>query len=76
MMCCADLRGELSLGSLDEYGFLELWNGAQATGARLKHLDGCFEGVCAGCGGINWYDTTPAMAEQARLRGQELGLSS
>ena len=75
MMCCADLRGELSLGSLADHGFLELWRGAQATRERLKHLDGRFEGVCAGCGGINWYTTTPAMAEQARARGQTLGLT-
>ena len=75
MMCCADLRGELSLGSLADHGFLELWNGPQATRERLKHLAGRFEGVCAGCGGINWYATTPAMADDARRRGQALGLA-
>jgi len=75
MMCCADLRGELSLGSLAERGFLELWNGPRATEERLKHLNGRFEGVCGGCGGINWYTTTTDMADQARQQGEALGLS-
>lgn len=74
MMCCADLRGELSLGSLRERGFLELWHGPKATSERLKHMQGRFEGVCAGCGGINWYATTPAMEAEARARATALGL--
>ena len=74
MMCCADLRGELNLGSLADHGFRELWHGADATRARMAHLAGRFEGVCAGCGGINWYETTPAMAASAQARAAELGL--
>ena len=74
MMCCADLGGELSLGSLREHSFSALWWGAAATTHRLHHLDGRFEGVCASCGGINWYDLTPEMARQARERGAALGL--
>jgi MoaA/NifB/PqqE/SkfB family radical SAM enzyme len=75
MMCCADLRGELNLGSLAEHGFRDLWNGTKATQRRLAHLSGRFEGVCAGCGGINWYEVTPDMEAAARQRGSALGLS-
>ena len=74
MMCCADLQGELDLGSLDEHGFRSLWDGEKATAMRLAHLEGRFEGVCGGCGGINWYETTDAMAVEARERGKALGL--
>lgn len=74
LMCCADLHSELDLGSLDERSFTELWRGPTATSRRLQHLDGRFEGVCAGCGGINWYAMTDAMAQQARTRAAELGL--
>ncbi|MDP6934079.1 MAG: radical SAM protein [Myxococcota bacterium] len=74
MMCCADLGGELDLGSLDEQGFLDLWEGPDATLKRLEHLSGRFEGVCAGCGGINWYALTPQMEQSALERGSELGL--
>ncbi len=76
MMCCADLRGELDLGSLANNGFRELWDGPVATKRRLDHLAGRFEGVCAGCGGINWYKTTDAMAASARSRGAVLGLAT
>jgi hypothetical protein len=76
MMCCADLKGELSLGSLSDRGYRELWEGPAATRARLAHMKGQFEGVCAGCGGINWYDLTPQMSENARQRGYALGLST
>jgi len=75
MMCCADLGGELTLGSLRTQRFTTLWEGAAATQHRLAHLDGRFEGVCAGCGGINWYGLTSEMAEGARKRGAALGLS-
>jgi len=74
MMCCADLQGELQLGSLQDHSFDTLWNGVRATRTRLDHLDGRFEGVCAGCGGINWYETTDAMRQAARKRASELGL--
>ncbi|MFZ5476055.1 MAG: radical SAM/SPASM domain-containing protein [Myxococcota bacterium] len=74
LMCCADLRGELDLGSLAAASFRELWEGPKATATRLAHLDGRFEGVCAGCGGVNWY-TLPEGAEGAtRARGRLLGL--
>ncbi len=55
MMCCADLHGALDLGAVDEAGFLALWNGPRARAERRAHLAGRFEGVCAHCGGINWY---------------------
>lgn len=74
MMCCADLRGELDLGPVTERGFRALWEGPVATRRRLEQLGGRFEGVCASCGGINWYATTPEMAEAARARGRALGL--
>ena len=74
MMCCADLRGELSLGSLADHGFRELWEGEQATTKRMQHLSGRFEGVCEGCGGINWYETTPSMVSTTRERAKALGL--
>lgn len=66
LMCCSDLRGELDLGSLDDAGFRALWDGPKARAARLAHLDGRFEGVCAGCGGINWYRLDEAAAERTR----------
>jgi MoaA/NifB/PqqE/SkfB family radical SAM enzyme len=72
LLCCADLHSEMGLGSLDRHGFRELWDGPKATAHRIAHLDGRFEGPCAGCGGINWYETTPAMAAQARARDREL----
>ena len=74
MMCCADLQGELSLGSLATHGFRELWEGPRATRTRIEHLSGRFNGVCAGCGGINWYETTDSMREAAHHRADELGV--
>jgi MoaA/NifB/PqqE/SkfB family radical SAM enzyme len=74
MMCCADLGGELDLGSLHAHSFRELWEGPEATQRRLDHIAGRFEGVCAGCGGINWYQTTPEMVDSARKRAAVLGL--
>ena len=72
MMCCADLRGELTLGSLAEHSFETLWQSARATLRRIDHLEGRFDGVCMDCGGINWYQTTPAMAAQTRARAAAL----
>ena len=74
MMCCSDLRGELDLGSLAENSFRQLWQSETATRRRLRHLQGHFDGVCADCGGINWYETTPQMADAATARAAELGL--
>ena len=54
-MCCADLQGELTLGSLLDASFLQLWHGTLADDYRNDHLNGRFKGVCEGCGGINWY---------------------
>jgi len=68
MMCCADLGGELALGSLREHSFRELWWGPAATKKRRDHLQGTFEGVCASCGGINWYTLTPEATADAENR--------
>lgn len=61
MMCCADLPGELDLGSLATSSFRSLWEGREAVERRLAHVRGAFDevGPCAACGGINWYRTTP-----------------
>ena len=74
MMCCADLGGELDLGSLAGAGFRELWEGERATRLRMQHLAGRFEGACARCGGVNWYRLEPAHREQTRRRAEELGV--
>jgi hypothetical protein len=74
LLCCADLGSALDLGSLATSSFRTLWEGEAATRLRLAHLDGRFEGVCASCGGINWYRLGPSHAESARRRGRELGL--
>jgi MoaA/NifB/PqqE/SkfB family radical SAM enzyme len=74
MMCCADLGGELNLGSLADHGFRDLWEGEKATRRRIDHIAGRFEGVCKGCGGINWYETTTAMKRAAKRRAKTLGL--
>lgn len=74
VMCCADLRSELDLGSLADASFRALWDGPKATAWRLAHLAGRFEGPCATCGGINWYALGPEHAAAARARGAELGL--
>ncbi len=55
VMCCADLHSELDLGSVADHGFRALWEGPRARAERDKHRRGIFEGVCANCGGINWY---------------------
>ncbi len=74
MMCCADLGGELTLGSLREHSLAELWWGAEATTRRLRHLEGVFEGVCASCGGINWYDLTSELVDATRQRASALNI--
>ena len=68
MMCCADLGGELDLGSLKRHSFRELWEGPVAVRRRMDHIEGRFEGVCASCGGINWYTTPPELIERTRER--------
>lgn len=68
LLCCADLSGQLDLGSLDEASFRELWFGPKAAAERRRQLSGRFEGPCAGCGGINWYGL-PADAAEARWTG-------
>lgn len=75
LMCCADLGGELDLGSLDAASFRALWEGPRATARRLDHLGGRFEGVCAGCGGINWYSLSESQIQSTRRRARELGLA-
>ncbi len=67
MMCCADLQGELSLGSLQNSRFLDLWNGKKASFKRRQHIKGQFEGVCQHCGGINWYKLPAKVQEQVEL---------
>ena len=75
LMCCADLQSELALGSLRDASFLDLWHGPKAERTRAAHLQGRFEGVCATCGGINWYTLSPtqlAVFDSERQRRQAL----
>ena len=65
LMCCADLHSELILGSLRSHSFRDLWWGPLARQRRREHLDGRFTGVCATCGGINWYDLPEDAARHA-----------
>ncbi len=74
LMCCADLGSELALGSLAEHDFRTLWEGERATRLRMQHLAGRFEGVCAACGGVNWYRMPPGAAEATRRRAAELNI--
>ena len=74
LMCCADLHGELVLGSLLEDGFRALWTGPVATRRRLSHLDGKFGGVCAACGGVNWYALPDSADADTRAHARRLGL--
>jgi MoaA/NifB/PqqE/SkfB family radical SAM enzyme len=76
MMCCADLKGELQLGSLLQATFLELWEGEHADAIRQSHMKGQFEGVCKHCGGINWYDLKASQKEQttSRIRARQIDL--
>ncbi|MGC6507866.1 MAG: radical SAM/SPASM domain-containing protein [Myxococcota bacterium] len=64
LMCCADLQSELALGDLTDSTFVELWHGPKAEQLRKAHLEGRFEGVCATCGGINWYKLSEAVLER------------
>ncbi len=56
MLCCADLEGQMSLGSLFENDFVSLWLSDAARTRRREHLNGVFSDKCAQCGGVNWYD--------------------
>ena len=58
IMCCADLQGENTLGSLRRNTFSQLWFGEKAKKLRQEHLVSKFSGVCQRCGGINWYTLT------------------
>lgn len=58
-MCCADLQGTLDLGSLADTSFRRLWEGPRALAHRMAHLAGRFEGACASCAGVNWYQLRP-----------------
>ena len=69
MMCCVDLGGELDLGSLADHSFRELWEGPTALKRRLDHIEGRFEGLCASCGGINWYRTTDEVVAATLRQG-------
>jgi sulfatase maturation enzyme AslB (radical SAM superfamily) len=75
MMCCADLRGELRLGSLSESSFSELWFGEQAVAHRLDHLRGDFKGPCISCGGINWYSLSEERSRSTLERASSLHLT-
>jgi MoaA/NifB/PqqE/SkfB family radical SAM enzyme len=75
LMCCADLGSELRLGSLADHDFRTLWEGEAATRLRLAHLAGRFDGVCARCGGVNWYDLPPGAAAATRVRAAALGIA-
>lgn len=71
--CCADLRGELDLGSLEDATFAELWDGPEMNRRRLAHLEGHFKEVplCAACGGFTWYELSlqEILHERSRLQG-------
>ncbi len=56
-VCCADVHGEIEVGSLETSTFLELWDGPRMTQYRIWHILGEFDHmpVCARCGGINFY---------------------
>ena len=66
MVCCSDLQGTLSLGSLQEHSFLNLWFSQVAQDLREKHIAKQFEGVCTHCGGINWYTLSKERVEGFR----------
>ncbi len=70
LMCCADLGSELDLGNVAEAGFSALWDGPRASERRAAHLAGRFEGVCAGCAGINWYTLGAAQLEATAARAR------
>ena len=74
-MCCADLQGQLGLGSVQEHGFGALWQGRRATELRLAQLQGKFEGPCVGCAGVNWYRLNEEHVASTYRRAMELGLT-
>ena len=41
--CCADVDGEIEVGSLHDHSFEELWEGPLMTQYRLWHIQGEFE---------------------------------
>ena len=55
MYCCADLDGQMPLGSLHTHRFKDLWLFSEARTRRQQHLQGTFLDKCSQCGGINWY---------------------
>ena len=61
MACCADVDGEIPVGSLKDATFQELWEGELMTQYRLWHIQGRFERMpkCQSCGGIGWISMTP-----------------
>jgi radical SAM protein with 4Fe4S-binding SPASM domain len=61
MACCADIDGEISVGSLRDATFDELWFGEAMTNYRMLHIEGRFEEIpkCWSCGGINFYKMSP-----------------
>jgi len=74
MACCADVDGELSVGSLRDATFDELWFGEQMTTYRMLHIEGRFDEIpkCWSCGGINFYkmsadEVRAYLAEHDRL---------
>jgi len=56
MLCCADLEGQMALGSLKEKRFVDLWLSERARRRRRDHLAGIFTDKCVDCGGVNWYN--------------------
>lgn len=72
MACCADVDGEIPLGSLQDHSFLELWEGELMTQYRLWHIEGAFEAMpkCFNCGGINWIQMG---SEEIRTYLEEVG---
>ncbi len=61
MACCADVDGEISVGSLRDATFDQLWFGPTMTNYRMLHIEGRFEEIpkCWSCGGINFYKMSP-----------------
>lgn len=66
MACCADVDNEISIGSLRDHTFDELWFGERMTELRLLHIEGRFEQIpkCWACGGINFYKMEPGEVRQ------------
>lgn len=66
MACCADVDGEIPVGSLKEHTFQELWEGELMNRYRLWHIEGRFEAMpkCLSCGGIGWITMSPEEIRQ------------